>query len=61
MSAVFELEILNCKFCPGILKPDVARKQRAPGFRFYRCEACESPNIFASMSGPERTAASQHE
>jgi hypothetical protein len=38
MPAVYELEQLQCKFCPGGLKPDVSRKQKAPGFRFYRCE-----------------------
>lgn len=44
---VYELELMQCKFCPGALKPDAARKQKVPGFRFYRCEACEMPNIFA--------------
>jgi hypothetical protein len=47
MPAVYELELLQCKFCPGGLKPDVSRKQKAPGFRFYRCEKCDRPNIFA--------------
>jgi hypothetical protein len=47
MPAVYERELLKCKFCPGVLKPDVTRKQKAPGFRFYRCEACEQSNIFA--------------
>jgi hypothetical protein len=59
LPAVYELELLNCKFCPGVLKPDVTRKQKVPGFRFYRCEACERPNIFSATSPPERKAAPQ--
>jgi hypothetical protein len=50
MSAVYELELLTCKFCPGVLKPDVFRVQKVRGFRFYRCEQCDRPNIFAERN-----------
>lgn len=59
LPAVYELELLKCKFCPGVLKPDVTRKQKVPGFRFYRCEACERPNIFSETSLRERQAVPQ--
>jgi hypothetical protein len=60
VATVYELELLNCKFCPGVLKPDVTRKQKVPGFRFYRCEACERPNIFAATNVPKSKAAAAH-
>jgi hypothetical protein len=53
---VYELELMECKFCPGVLKPDVSRKQKVPGFRFYRCESCDRPNIFAEKNAPRTSA-----
>ena len=53
---ILELEAMQCKFCPGVLKPDVSRKQKVGGFRFYRCTSCERPNIFAETSAPNGPA-----
>lgn len=44
---VYQLELPRCKFCPGVLLPDTARKNKVRGFLFYRCEECDRPNIFA--------------
>ncbi len=51
---VYALELLHCKFCPGVLKPDLTRKQTMSGFLFWRCEACDQPNIFANENMPAR-------
>ena len=42
------LDTLPCKFCGGALRLDLARKAKMPGFRFFRCEECELPNVFAA-------------
>ena len=42
------LEALKCKFCEGRLRFDVDRKEKAPGFTYYRCEECRMPNVFAA-------------
>ena len=54
--SVYELSLIQCKFCPGVLKPDVSRKQKVRGFRFYRCEACDRPNIFAEADAANSQA-----
>ena len=43
-----DVEILQCKFCSGHLRLDLERKERAPGFHYYRCEDCKVPNVFAA-------------
>jgi hypothetical protein len=49
---VLELKLMQCKFCPGVLKPDVSRKQKVRGFHFFRCQACDRPNIFSEDNPP---------
>ena len=48
------LQALNCapkcKFCAGPLRFDFARKDKAHGFSYYRCEDCDLPNIFSVQS-----------
>jgi hypothetical protein len=41
------LEALMCKFCEGRLRFDFDRKEKAPGFTYYRCDECRVANVFA--------------
>jgi hypothetical protein len=43
MSAVYELELLTCKFCPGVLKPDVFRVQKVRAFAFIVASSAIGP------------------
>jgi hypothetical protein len=45
------IEAMQCKFCSGKLLFDFERKEKAPGFSYYRCENCELSNIFAVTTG----------
>jgi hypothetical protein len=45
-----KLEAPKCKFCSGRLRFDFERKEKAPGFSYYRCEECKLPNVFSARS-----------
>jgi len=41
-----EIVELKCKFCGGRLLPDEEKRpSRGRGFRFFRCEKCDMPNV----------------
>jgi len=46
------LEAPKCKFCSGRLRFDFERKEKAPGFAYYRCEECGMPNVFSTQAAP---------
>jgi len=44
------LDHLECKFCAGKLRLDQSQRARIPGFKYFRCENCDMPNVFAMPS-----------
>jgi hypothetical protein len=45
-----EIVELKCKFCGGRLVPDEPQRPARDhlGFKFFRCEKCQMPNVLTS-------------